>query len=360
MSVSFEIVSSQDNYQVQIEKGLLTKTLADIPDALMICDAALVQYLPKKPAVLIAVEATETAKDLSNLAPIIAQLKDAGAHRKSLIYAVGGGVIQDIACFVATIYMRGCAWRYFPTTLLGMADSCIGGKSSINVGGFKNLVGTFYPPEAVMIDPSLADTLPMDQKVAGLMEAIKICYAHTGSAFDEYLALDAQPTMNSDALASVMALTLRTKKWFIEIDEFDRKERQLLNFGHTFGHAMEGATNYAIPHGIAVGLGMLCALWVSAEKGYAEAGKKRVAALQNYVESLLSHVPQVRADIAKLDAALCVQKFKADKKHLADAYRMIAPNADGFLQLTDLPKTAETLAHMEQQFTRLKNEYGKI
>ncbi len=161
---------------------------------------------------------------------------------------------------MASVYMRGLQWAYIPTTLLAMCDSCIGGKSSINVGPYKNLVGTFHPPAAIMIDPGLVSTLSLEQTVSGLVEACKICYCRGTAAFQEYLDLKPSPSMTEGQIEQAVLLSLSSKKWFIEIDEFDRAQRLLLNFGHTFGHAIEGASHFRISHGIAVGVGMLCAI----------------------------------------------------------------------------------------------------
>ena len=137
--------------------------------------------------------------------------------------------------------MRGIAWSYMPTTVLAMVDSCVGGKSSINVGPYKNLVGTFHPPKQIDIDPLLATTLASEQIAAGLIEAAKICFCRGPASFAEYLGQEPGVGMGTQALEHVILTSLLAKKHFIEIDEFDKKERLLLNFGHTFGHAIEGA-----------------------------------------------------------------------------------------------------------------------
>ena len=121
----------------------------------------------------IFIEATEMEKSLDRAPALIERMRAGGVNRRTLLVAVGGGVIQDISAFVASVYMRGLTWSYVPTTVLAMVDSCIGGKSSINVGPYKNLVGTFHPPQQIHIDPALAETLPRDQFASGLIEAAK-------------------------------------------------------------------------------------------------------------------------------------------------------------------------------------------
>ncbi len=238
-----------------------------------------------------------------------------GANRSTHLVAVGGGVIQDISAFVASVYMRGLAWSYVPTTVLAMVDSCIGGKSSINVGPYKNLVGTFHPPQHIYVDPAYAETLPRDQFASGLIEAAKICFCRGGAAFEGYLSHEPSTTMSTDALEGVILESLHAKKHFIEIDEFDKKERLLLNFGHTFGHALEGASHYGIPHGIGVGLGILCSLAFQRRRGVAYAGAPVVAELAAHLDQLIRTVPSLREQLLKLDLADVLDRFASDKKH---------------------------------------------
>lgn len=358
MSVSFSIHASTGDYRVSIKPGLLAEAAQHSGNVLYVCDRALLGKAGLPQERTIAVDATEQAKELAALAPVFSQCKTMGANRATTLYAVGGGVVQDISCFIASTYMRGMKWVYFPTTLLGMVDSCIGGKSSINVMGVKNLIGTFHPPESVQIDPTLAQSLGMNQKIAGLCEAVKITFAHTGDAFARYLALNPDPALDAAQLGEVIALTLSTKKWFIEVDEFDRNERQLLNFGHTFGHAIEGATDYAISHGVAVGVGMLCALAYRSD--YSGEGAARVAQLKAHLLGLLAQDTTLRAELAKLDAGLATTKFMADKKHDAQHYWIIAPNEDGYLERTGLPKTDASLATIRALFAKAKDGYDQI
>ncbi|WP_448629983.1 3-dehydroquinate synthase [Cellulomonas soli] len=183
-------------------------------------------------------------------------MREAGVRRGDHVVAVGGGVIQDLATFVTDVYMRGLPWSYVPTTLMAMADSCIGGKSSINVGDVKNLVGGIYPPSAVVVDPDFLASLSATARAAGFSEAAKIAFCRGPETFDGYLAAYDGFEGDPDALID---LVLRAKRWFVEIDEHDRKERRLLNFGHTFGHALEVAVDHRISHGLAVAFGVLCA-----------------------------------------------------------------------------------------------------
>ncbi len=160
MSVSFDIQSSNKIYKVAIREDLLTKNLFEASNDLIIIDAHVLDLYPTLHAKnLIPIPALESSKTLDTVSYVIEQLRSKGAHRKSHLIAIGGGIIQDIATLVASLYMRGISWSYYPTTLLGMVDSCIGGKSSINVGKYKNIAGNFYPPQVITIEPHFCNTL---------------------------------------------------------------------------------------------------------------------------------------------------------------------------------------------------------
>ncbi|MDP5119648.1 MAG: 3-dehydroquinate synthase [Prochlorococcaceae cyanobacterium MAG_34] len=277
---------------------------------------------------VIWVEATEEAKALPATLEVFVALKQAGFGRGSHLLAIGGGVVQDIATFVASLYMRGIAWSYVPTTFLGMTDSCLGGKSSINVGPYKNLIGNFHPPRRIDILPAFARTLPPVELAGGAAEAAKIAFCRGAEAFARYEAL-AAPVLagawREDQLAQLLHATLAVKQWFIETDEFDRAERRLLNFGHTWGHALESATGFAIPHGLAVGLGMLASLCFVADRSAAQ------AVVPAAHTSLWNHCLALLCPVLHQDQLNCfapddfASAFRADKKHAPDHFHLIVP-----------------------------------
>ena len=175
--------------------------------------------------------------------------------RGGSVIALGGGIVQDLGTMAASVYMRGVRWAYAPTTLMSMADSCIGGKSSLNVSGVKNLAGNIYPPASVVVDPDFITSLEVEDVAAGLGEAVKIAFCAGPEVFASFLRHYEDRAHWEPLIEGV----LTAKKWFIEIDEFDHAERRLLNFGHTFGHALEAATDFSVNHGVAVIMGMLAA-----------------------------------------------------------------------------------------------------
>jgi 3-dehydroquinate synthase len=142
-----------------------------------------------------------------------------------------------------------------------MADSCVGGKSSINAGNVKNLIGNIYPPKVITIDTFFVKSLDEISIIGGISEAVKICFARDTASFKEFLNLYyLLDKSNHSTYEKLIRHSLVSKKWFIEIDEFDKRERQLLNFGHSWGHAWESAVDFKSNHGVAVALGMLAAL----------------------------------------------------------------------------------------------------
>jgi 3-dehydroquinate synthase len=294
------------------------------------------------------VDAFEEGKTLSSCEDVILQLSKLGLKRGDTIGVVGGGCIQDIGTLVSSIYMRGIDWCYFPTTLAAMGDSCIGGKSSINAGPFKNLVGNFYPPSAIGIDVTFVKTLPQIEIVAGLSEIIKICYARGESVFDQANELARSQNLQGDPikLHKIVRLSLASKKYFVEEDEFDTGIRKLLNFGHTFGHAIESATEFAIPHGVAVLIGMLAAI----EHPLAHRSE-RTAKLMGICHELLSTVRQKFMETSSLiDYKVFSEAITIDKKNTGTNLNLVLPSVAG---LSIIPDSFESGA-IDRAATSLK------
>jgi 3-dehydroquinate synthase len=340
MLESFEIRASGGNYQVHIGIGLIENILSEHPDAFYIVDAKLKNIFPAPINKCLLIEAIEENKSLEKMPDVILKMREAHLNRTSHVVAIGGGIIQDIATFVTSIYMRGIPWTYLPTTLLGMADSCIGGKSSINTLGYKNLVGNFYPPQSVLVDMHFIKTLEADQVIGGLFEAVKICYAKDKATFLAHLQDKHEFPLNVSLAQRLLSRALKTKKWFIEIDEFDQNERLLLNFGHTFGHALEAGTDFAIAHGVAVGIGMVIAIEYAKKENYLNPeGLERTKILSDYVKLMLNNsLNNLVAHFPKLDLKQIIEKFDHDKKHKTNSYRIIIPKDDGALVIINLDK----------------------
>ena len=350
----FKVVSGTGEYSVEIGQGCCTKALSgkDPARIIIICDSYFVKKYQDLGWRTVAINSSETAKSLENMAEIIVALRNLQADRTTDIVAIGGGVVQDVATFVSSVYMRGLSWSYVPTTLLGMVDSCLGGKSSINVGQYKNLVGNFYPPGSIFVDLEFIKSLNAEQRSAGLCEAVKICFAHAGPAFDKFCQLNPLVSSSIDKYESIISLCLRTKQWFIEVDEFDHKERLLLNFGHTFGHAIEGSSNFEIPHGIAVGIGMLAAISFAHSYNNLGQNQNRVEQLENYVATLFKEVNKLSKWADQINVEQLMDRFGADKKHKDKHYVVIIPDSEGRLQRLDVEKNYFNDALLKNSFLR--------
>jgi 3-dehydroquinate synthase len=223
-------------------------------------DEALVRaFRPERSNRVILFDDAEARKDLRNVEAICRALHRAGADRHSVLVAVGGGVVGDVAGFVAASYLRGVALVHVPTTVVAQVDSSIGGKTGVNLPEGKNLVGAFYPPNAVIADPGLLATLPHREFRSGLYEVIK-----TGVIADAALFACLERRMRAvlrrdpAALAWIIPRCIAVKAHVVTVDERERGLRKILNFGHTLGHALEAATNYRrFLHGEAIAWGMI-------------------------------------------------------------------------------------------------------
>lgn len=341
------ILTASGSYQIQVGAGVAASAIAGAD--LLIVDPAATAEMPSAGTSTIELIGSEESKTLESCGSVLVAMRESGLRRGDVVVAVGGGVIQDVATLVSSLYMRGVPWIYVPTTVMAMVDSCVGGKSSINAGGIKNLVGNVYPPVGIAVDTNFVATLPPIAVAAGLCEAVKICFCGGTDPFEKYLALAAGAGDLSDtgATARLFRHVLETKKWFVEIDEFDRRERQQLNFGHSFGHAFEAATNFALPHGIAVGIGMVAAT----EHPRCEGGLS--APLLAYVKGLLKPYRELIATTGgQVDWPRFRSALEADKKNGHGVLRLILPAASSPTATVELGLTETELEVCEQSMAR--------
>ena len=219
------------------------------------------------------IEAIEENKTLDYCQTVIETLLEKNIRKDSTLIAIGGGIIQDITGYISSVLFRGINWILYPTTLLSQADSCIGSKTSINFGGYKNLLGGFYPPSQIYIDLGFLETLPANEIKSGIGEILHF-YLIDGSRLSEEL-MDNYDELIADPkkLKYYILESLKIKKNVVEIDEFDKNERNLFNYGHTFGHAIEAVSGYEVSHGQAVTMGMDIANYVSFNLGYLDEDK---------------------------------------------------------------------------------------
>jgi 3-dehydroquinate synthase len=280
------------------------------------------EALPEAEPIL--VQDGERFKTLSSTARIYDALLKGGADRSSGVVTFGGGVVGDMGGFAAATYLRGLPLAHVPTTLLAQVDAAIGGKVGVNLAGGKNLVGAFYQPSLVVIDPALVATLPRREYRAGLYEVIKYGVASDGSLFDR-MCRDLGPLSRRDGevLAPVIGECCRIKGAIVARDEREAGERRFLNLGHTIGHALEASTRYRrFLHGESVAYGMLTACGIAAARGLMPAADQ--AAVAGLIAQL-GPLPPVN----DLSAAAQLEFMRRDKKVHAGRLHFVLPTGIG-------------------------------
>ena len=252
----------ENSYDIVVERGILKnagKNLNLQRRVLVVTDSGVPEIYAKTIAeqcmkpVICTVETGESSKSLEVFGMILKKMLDNDFSRKDCVVAVGGGVVGDLAGFVASAYMRGVDFYNIPTTLLSQIDSSIGGKTAINFGNVKNIVGAFYQPKKVLIDSELLKTLPERQISNGLAEAIKMALTSDAELFEIFENKDIKSNIDE-----IIVRSLNIKKSVVEQDEKESGIRKILNFGHTIGHGIESSENMSeLYHGECVALGLI-------------------------------------------------------------------------------------------------------
>jgi 3-dehydroquinate synthase len=240
---NFSISSSPDTYLVKFD--YLPKTF-DKNDVLLV-DKNVQNLYNINHDKIITIEANEENKSIFTSLEVSEKLLNFGFNKGNRLAVIGGGITQDIGAYTAKTFKRGVEWILYPTTLLSQCDSCIGAKSALNFKKYKNQIGLFSAPSEVVIDTNFLNTLSEQDILSGYGEIVKL-FCIGGKEFLE--------TIETDSKEKLIYNSLSIKKSIIEHDEFEKHERKCLNFGHSFGHAIETLTNFSIPHGEAVMLGM--------------------------------------------------------------------------------------------------------
>jgi len=290
----------------------------------------------------IIINATEEQKNYTALTPIIENIISNQFRRGNRLIAIGGGITQDISAFIASMLYRGVEWVFFPSTLLAQADSCIGGKTSINIGKNKNQLGNFYPPTKILIIPEFLKTLPELDFRSGMGEMLHFYLVSGEEDFEYYQERFDKAFTNENILLELVRRNLEIKKGFIERDEFDRGERLLLNYGHSFGHAIESLTNYAIPHGIAVSYGMDMANFVSVKLGFIT--ENICMKIREQLKKIWSGTTLGSLNVGDFEKVL-----SRDKKNIGNTYQLILTKGIG--------KMLKHGITPGEDFTRWLNEY---
>jgi 3-dehydroquinate synthase len=272
----------------------------------------------------------ERHKHLTTVSRVYDGLLKANADRGTVVVAIGGGVVGDTAGFAAATFLRGLSLVHVPTTLLAQVDSSIGGKVGVNHPLGKNLIGAFYQPRAVVIDPRSLRSLPRREFRAGLYEVIKYGVIASASLFDRVrTSLPAVFGRSEEALVPIIAECCAIKAGVVERDEREQGERRHLNFGHTIGHALEAVTGYRrFRHGEAVGYGMLAA----ARLALARRAMSRTAhdALQELIAALGPMPP-----VGDLSATEALAAIRRDKKVLRGTLHFVLPTEIGRVEIVN-------------------------
>ncbi|MFQ5862989.1 MAG: 3-dehydroquinate synthase [Candidatus Brocadiales bacterium] len=345
------------SYKVHISAGILgelsrlLKKFPDVTKVIIITDKNVERFYgnivtkdlrPYKPeVVVISIEPGEEQKSLSMAEDLYNRLFEHEVDRRGLVIALGGGVVGDLAGYVAATFMRGISYVQIPTTLMAQVDSSIGGKVAINHTKGKNLIGCFYQPKAVYIDPLTLKTLPREEMTQGLVEVIKYGMIHDASLFD-YLdrhlpeILQLEPSI----LERVIENCCRIKAWVVERDEREETGlRSILNYGHTLGHAIEAMGGYkGHRHGEAVAIGMMLATSIAVRLGMAD---KKVLERQRQLLQRVGAPTYYRQDTE----GLCDFLYR-DKKAVAGRLNFVLPLKIGKVTLkeVDIGVVKEVLA----------------
>lgn len=349
-SVYVELVNSP--YPVHVELGLLARagesmknagisgpriavisdeTVARLHAGTLMASLAAAGFLPT----LHTVTPGEASKSMTQAETLCREMIRSGHDRKSFVVALGGGVVGDLAGFVASIFLRGIPFVQVPTTIVAQVDSSVGGKTGVNVGEGKNLLGTFHQPLLVLIDPETLCTLPDREFCEGFAEAIKHALIRDSSMLE---ALEAFNPSNRDVTPDLIARNIAIKARVVEADPHEKKDiRALLNFGHTIGHGIEASVPYGqMLHGEAISLGIRAALFLS--ERHANLSPTDTAKVIRLLEKY--HLPLVLS--SDITTARVMEKLARDKKFSAGAIRFVVLDSLGSAKVVDTV-TAENL-----------------
>jgi len=281
---------------------------------------------------LLSFRGGEGQKNIGTVETLTSGLSRLGADRGSVILALGGGVVGDVAGFTASIYKRGIGYVQLPTTLLAQVDSSIGGKTGVDARWGKNQLGTFYQPLAVLSDPKVLDTLPRTEMLNGLAEIVKCAVIADEGMFERVSSLPARFDGPSGIPVELIAGACRVKAAVVSRDERELDLRAILNYGHTVGHALESSSDYRLSHGVCVILGMLAEGWIASQMGVfqeADYEKQTELLLRIWKNAGAGGLRPILGNRKRL-----VKFALADKKTTSSSLRMSLPERLGRMHTT--------------------------
>jgi len=300
------------------------------------------------------VTAVESNKDIATVLSVCDFLLANKANRASMLYVVGGGILQDLGAFSSAMFKRGIPWTLVPTTLLSQGDSCLGGKTAVNYGATKNVLGLFSAPRRVLVDPKFVNTLTDADRLSGGGEIFRLLVTGGVAGFEflkqhvaEFVAGSVQAT-NDLVFAS-----LAVKRSIVEFDEFETDIRRSMNYGHSIGHAVEALTNYQIPHGTGVAIGMLVENRIARNRGMLDAATE-----QDILAVGVKLIPKQHwAVFANINSDQLLPFLTSDKKVEGTNLKLATLQSLGAMVFVDLPLDARGLEEIATAVKQVVEDY---
>ncbi len=354
------VQSSPRPYQVRFESGrpldaAIDELLSGATHSVVLADRRATEaHLSDNAALAVvptmAVDATEDFKSVDSALAVVEFMDAQRVSRSSLLVVIGGGIVQDVGAFAACVYKRGVPWAYVPTTMLAQADSCIGAKSGLNFHGAKNLVGVFSAPRQILVHTGFLATLTEEDLLSGLGEVFRLSIIGGPEFLDSFeqrrpRAAGGDPLVLDELIRSALSV----KRSVIEVDEFELDLRRSMNFGHSVGHALEAITRHAIPHGIAVAIGVLVESDISHQQGMLSE-KERARLLRAGGPIIPNRVRSILAAVS-LDEILDV--LARDKKVEGAVLKLVVPECIGQIRFIDFPLKPASVPALEGALRRV-------
>ncbi len=333
-----DISSLHHDYRVTFHHEIsgAIRPLLDITESVCVIDRnvaelhadALAPLVESRPTLLL--DALETTKTLDGVVQIVDWMLEQSCTRSSTVIAIGGGIIQDAVTFTSHIYYRGIRFILLPTTLLSMSDSCIGAKCGINHGSFKNQLGILHAPNDVRIATPFLDTLHDNDVRSGYGEIVKLALTENATDIDWVIGSVDRDGLRGPELLAMIRRCLEIKKVVIEEDEYETDLRRILNYGHTFGHALEALTDHAVPHGLGVAWGIDLVNHLSIRRGFPI--KDFGSLLHDFIDR---HLAFELADFPTAEAL--IDMTRRDKKVAAGQLNLVLLRGPGDLVIEPTP-----------------------
>ena len=327
-SLSAELTS---NDRIIVDANVARLHDARVGAALALCDHRII-------------EPNENEKSYTSIGETIDWLIHSEFKRSGRIVAIGGGILQDISAFAASILYRGVDWIFVPTNLLSQCDSCIGSKTSVNFGQFKNQLGGFHPAKKIFIDRTFLTTLGEGEIRSGLGEMLHYFLIDGCESFELMRSSFDKALTDFDVIQQLMGVSLSIKKRMIEIDEFDQGPRNIFNYGHSFGHALESYTSYDIPHGIAISYGMDMANRLSWKLGLLT--EEAFLEMRSLLSKNWIRFPSAPIDLPQYTSLMC-----KDKKNVDQDLRLILTRGLGDMFVQKVPPDEVFVENLEACFS---------